>query len=306
MSAIIAVDFGGTKLSVGIADLGLGTVLEKSIRPTPQSANSSIAAVTSMVHSLLAKADSIQPAAIGVSFGGLVSGDGSTIKTSHHVPGWENYPLAEYLESTLNLPVQIINDADAAALGEYHFGAGQGVHSLLYLTVSTGIGAGIVLDGNIYQGETALAGEIGHMVMLPDGPICPCGRRGCLEALASGRSIARSMSNAIRGGRRSNLKASGVTTKQVAAAAAKGDPLAARVWFDAMNWLGIGVANAANLLNPGRVVIGGGLSKAGSLLFDPVRESANRHILDHRLEIQPALLGEDANLLGAGALWEAK
>jgi len=249
---------------------------------------------------------------VGVSFGGPVHGDGRTVRRSFHVPGWAELPLAARLEQLFGVPAAIANDADAAALAEYRFGAGQGVRHLLYVTVSTGIGAGLVLDGRLHRGEHAWAGEIGHLPLKPDGPPCPCGRNGCLEAFASGRSIARAAQQRLRHAddERTLDRASGlwalprehITAQDVATAAAVGDGLAASVWAEAMGWLGLGIAAAANLLNPGRVVIGGGLARAGPLLFDPVRQTAARYLLDPHSTIVSAALGDDVGIIGGAAL----
>jgi len=211
-----------------------------------------------MAKKLLRDSAGDRPKNIGVSFGGLVEMDGGKIRTWHHVPGWENYPLSAYLEEIFQIPSCIANDADAAALGEFHFGAGRGSRNLLYLTVSTGIGGGIITEGELYRGELALAGEIGHMLLQPGGPLCPCGRHGCLEALASGRSIARMMRQRMTGNTANQDGLELNTAKQVAEAARLGNLQALEIWHTAMVCLEIGIASAANLLNPGRVVIGGG------------------------------------------------
>jgi glucokinase len=183
------------------------------------------------------------------------------------------------------------------------------VRHLLYLTVSTGIGGGVIIDGRLYRGERAWAGEVGHMVLKPDGPPCPCGRNGCLESLASGLSVARAAREALLRARHqastsvlAALPPEQISAQSVAAAAAQGDPLARQLWEEAMGWLGIGVASAANLLNPGRVVIGGGLTRAGALLFDPVRRVVAQRTLDPQLEVVPAALGDDVGILGGAAL----
>jgi glucokinase len=249
---------------------------------------------------------------VGVSFGGPVGADGRTVRRSMHVPGWEGFALADRLEREFGVPAQIANDADAAALAEHRFGAGRGTRHMLYLTVSTGIGGGVIVDRRLHRGERAWAGEIGHMPLVPDGPPCPCGRRGCLESLASGLSIAREARDRIQAqspiaDRRSQtvlsaLPADQITARDVAAAAAQGDPLARAVWDAAMLWLGMGIAAAANLLDPGRVVIGGGLTRAGPLLLDPVRQVVAARALDPAVEVVPAALGDEVGVLGGAAL----
>jgi glucokinase len=294
---VLSLDFGGTKLAAGLVELETGSLAARLQIPTPPDAESSIGAILDLAGRMVSS--SIRLEGVGVSFGGLVGRDGRTVRRSHHVPGWDGFPLAERLEAHFQVPAQVTNDADAAALGEYHFGAGRGVGSLLYLTVSSGIGGGIVLDGKLLPGAHALAGEVGHMCLLPDGPLCPCGRRGCLEALSSGRSIARRMTERVP----AHPSGQPWTAQLVAQAAASGDPTAQAVWAEAMRWLGIGIASAANLLDPGRVVVGGGLSRAGAQLFEPVRAAALPVLISSEIEIVPGALDVAANLLGAAALF---
>jgi glucokinase len=321
MSYILGLDFGGTKLAAGLVDPVSGTVVADARCPTPPGgAEASLAMMITMARDLLDpkhvsgpdskdSADAnMQPSltrslahpftlsGIGVSFGGPVEADGRTVRLSMHVPGWEAAPLAERLEATFAAPVVVANDADAAALAEYRYGAGRGVRHMLYLTVSTGIGGGVIIDGRLHRGERAWAGEVGHMVLDPNGPACPCGRNGCLEALASGLSIARAMRERL------GAAAQKMTARDVALAVAAGDAVARDVWNSAMNWLGVGIASAANLLNPGCVVIGGGLTRAGELLFAPVRQIVAQRALDQRLVVLPAALGDDVGIIGGAAL----
>lgn len=296
--AVLGLDFGGTKLAAGLVD-GDGTVLARQQCPTPHDAETSIAAMLCMVADL--RRDARQISAVGVSFGGVVAPDGRQVQFSMHIPGWEALPLAERLEQHLGVPIAVANDADACAVAEHCFGAGRGVQDMLYVTVSTGIGGGVISDGRLYRGARGWSGQVGHMVLQPDGPLCPCGRNGCLEALASGLSVARAMGEAIKRAARP-LPSMPISAEQVAAWAAAGDPLAAQVWDDAMGWLGVGVASAANLLNPACVVIGGGMTNAGEQLFGPVRVIAARRALDPDLLIVPAALGANVGILGGAAL----
>lgn len=288
---ILTLDFGGTKLAAGLIDAATGQVLAAARCPTPGNADLSYAAMRDMARQLLAHAVA-PPRAVGVSFGGPVEADGRTVRLSMHVPGWERAPLAAWVERDFALPCTIANDADAAALAEWRYGAGQGASVLLYLTVSTGIGGGIVIGGAIHRGARAWGGEVGHQTLDPHGPPCDCGRNGCLEALASGRAIARDVAHT--GQQR--------TARDVADAAAAGDAAARAVWERAMGWLGIGIANAANILNPDLVVLGGGLTGAGELLFTPVRQVVAARALDPALRVLPAALGEHVGLLGGAAV----
>jgi len=200
-----------------------------------------------------------------------------------------------------------------AALGEWRFGAGRGCQSLLYITVSTGVGGGWILDGRIYHGADSMAGEIGHMLIQSDGPPCACGRRGCLEAVASGPAIARRARELLEAdaqpgaGLRTLVEGdlTAITAWHVSQAAVAGDPLARQVLDEAACALGLGIANAVTLMNPQRVVVGGGVSKTGPRYFEVVRAAARANtVVGIRVDIVPAALGDDAPLWGAIALAE--
>jgi glucokinase len=228
-----------------------------------------------------------------------------------NLPGWKEVPLRDLLEKRLEIPTFLENDANAAALGEHCFGAGRGSKQMIYITVSTGIGGGFILDGKLYHGADGVAAEIGHMTILPHGPHCGCGNQGCLEALASGTAIAREgRALLLRGlptriAELANQDPKAVSAKLVAEAAQLGDPRAEEIIHKAMDYLGIGVANLVNLLNPELVVIGGSLTKLGETLFDPVRHAINRRtfpIAAGRVQVVPAELGGRAGVCGAAAV----
>lgn len=327
-SYILGLDFGGTKLAAGLVDPASGAVVARASGPTPAGgAEAGMAAMLDLARALLSsdqgpgtKDEMLSSpvvggrwpmVGVGVSFGGPVEADGRTVRLSMHVPGWEGLALADRLERVFGAPAAIANDGDAAGLAEYRFGAGRGVRHMLYLTVSTGIGGGVIVDGRLHRGERAWAGEVGHMVLKPDGPPCPCGRNGCLESLASGLSVARAARGRLQRRRATDVAAGSaldalvpeaITARDVADATARGDPLAREIWEEAMGWLGIGIASAANLLDPGRVVLGGGLTRAGALLFDPVRRVVAQRALDPAIEVVPAALGDDVGILGGAAL----
>lgn len=253
------------------------------------------------------------PTAIGVSFGGPVRASEGMVVLSHHVPGWENFPLRARLEYEFRTRIVMDNDANVAALGETRFGAGRGCSSVLYITVSTGVGGGWVLNGEIYRGATELAGEIGHVVIDPDGPLCVCGRRGCVEQLACGPAIARTASerltkeptrgNLLRAQIQNDL--SQVTALQVNQAALAGDELAREIMRDAASALGFALGNVICLMNPERIIIGGGVSKSGPQYFKHIRAAARANVMPQLREavnIVPATLGDQAPLWGALAL----
>ncbi len=314
MKYVLGLDFGGTKLAAGLVDPKNGKIIRSARMDTPaeKTAKASYAAVVALAKSLDISKKTISH--IGVCFDGPIEPDNRTPRFSMHVTGWENMPLANKFEKEFGIPTVIGNDADAAALAEYHFGAGQGVKHMLYFTISTGIGGGVIIDGKLHRGEHAWAGEMGHMTLKPDGPLCPCGRKGCLEALASGLSVARSAKEQLKNpipkplptnydiSILTKIPRNQITARDIADAARKGDKLAATVWNDAMRWLGIGIASAANILNPGRVVVGGGLTHAGDILFDPVRRTVKSRVMDQTLEVVSAKLRENVGIVGGAAL----
>ncbi|MEA5624944.1 ROK family protein [Nostoc sp. UHCC 0251] len=316
MTLILALDFGGTKLAAALVNVGSKKWLRYERRLSPANANAStdLEIMRSLIYSLLQDA---KPAAIGVSFGGPVDASTGTVRLSHHVAGWENIPLKGLLEEEFGVSVGVDNDANVAALGEHRFGAGQGYDSLFYITVSTGVGGGWILNGQPWRGAGGMAGEIGHMVVDPAGPVCLCGKRGCVERLASGpymaqnareilenqqsRSQEHQRGEMLRGLVKNNLTL--LTGQLVAEAAAAGDDLAKEVLYKAAWALGVGIGNVANLMNPQRFVLGGGVTKAGENFWQVVRQVARDTALPEvDFEIIPAVLGDDAPLWGAVAI----
>jgi len=309
---LLVLDFGGTKLSAAVAAVGerRWRAWRQVLSPPGADARYDLDTMVSLARDLLGGA---RPAAIGVSFGGPVNAAEGAVLLSHHVPGWENVPLREQLVARFGVPAAVDNDANVAALGEWRFGVGQGCHSLLYVTVSTGIGGGWILDRRIYHGADSLAGEIGHMTVQPGGPVCTCGRRGCLEAVAAGTAIAQrardrltaepQVGEILRG--LVGGDAGAVTAKHVSQAAEAGDELAQQVLEEAAQAVGFGIGCAIALMNPERVVVGGGVAKFGERYFQVVRAAARANVLQGmRVDIVPAALGDDAPLWGAIALAE--
>ena len=309
---LLALDFGGTKHTAAVVCCGEREWRAHRCIFSPPGADAAydVKTMRTLARELLVGE---QPAAIGVSFGGPVDATADTVRLSYHVPGWENVPLRQMLEAEFGAPASVDNDANAAALGEHRFGAGRGIDSLLYITVSTGVGGGWILDGRLWRGAGGLAGEIGHTVVDPDGPVCSCGRRGCVERLAAGPAIAQrarewleaqpERGQILRTLAGQNLET--VTAELVSQAAAQGDELA----WDALEiaaWaLGVGIGNAANLVNPQRFVLGGGVTKAGARFWEVLRRVTRQTALPGiDLDVVPAALGDDAPLWGAVALAE--
>lgn len=307
---VLALDIGGTKLATAAVH-ETGDVLAERMQATSASAAPSgiLDTLFAMAEETLAEAGLSRDdlSGVGVSFGGPVDFAGGKAVTCHHLPGWENYALRDVIADRTGLPTIVDNDANAAALGEVMFGAARGRRHVLYLTVSTGVGGALVLDGRVHRGAGSMAGEIGHTVVVPDGPVCTCGQRGCLEAVASGPAIARAAREEIAAGKSTVLAAvpaCDLTAKHVAEAAPR-DAVAARVLADAGRHLGMAIAAAVNLINPELVVIGGGVSQAGEALFGPIRTTVSRLAAAESvrdLRIVPGTLGQRGGLLGAAAL----
>lgn len=323
MRPLLALDFGGTKHTVGIADAKRVAAIARGERPanldawqghervfSPPGADAEhdLQTVLALARRLLAGA---QPAAIGVSFGGPVDFETGIVRLSDHVPGWEQMPLRQLLEDAFGAAAAVDNDANVAALGEHCYGAGRGVKHLLYVTVSTGVGGGWILNGEPWRGAQGLAGEIGHTLVDPAGPRCICGNQGCVERLASGPFMAEDARAAVAADpsegpllqRLAGGDPAAITGKLVAEAAAEGDALAQALLARSGWALGTGVANAANLVNPQRVVLGGGVTKAGAYWWQTVRAAVSATIRPQvEVEVVPAGLGDDAPLWGAVAL----
>lgn len=224
-----------------------------------------------------------------------------------NIPEWVNMSLKEHLQRHFKIRVELGNDANLAALGEWRFGAGRGHHHLIYLTVSTGIGGGVIVDDRLLLGVQGLAGELGHVTVIPDGPLCPCGQPGHLEAVASGTGIARWVQQELAKGAESRLRdVPSPSSKQVAQAACEGDALAIQAFERAGYYIGIALANYLHIFNPSIIIIGGGVSRSGSLLMDPIRRSLTEHaMIPHYLKelvLTVSALGDDAGLMGALAL----
>ena len=320
MTLILALDFGGTKLAAATVHAGSQQWLgyERRLSPANANADTDLEIMRSVINSLLKGA---KPEAIGVSFGGPVDATTGKVRLSHHVLGWENVPLRDLLEEEFGVPAYVDNDANVAALGEYRFGAGQGYDSLFYMTVSTGVGGGWILNGKPWRGAEGMAGEIGHMVVDPAGPVCLCGKRGCVERLASGPYMAQDVREVLRNeppsrqgrqGRRGevlrglvgdNLEL--ITGRVVSEAAIAGDDLAKEILYRASWALGVGIGNVANLNNPQLFVLGGGVMKAGEDFWEVLRSVARETALPEvNFEIVSAALGDDAPLWAAVALAE--
>jgi len=281
------VDLGGTKIYSAVVDRA-GTVLGDDLRRTDDTPGP-----TAVIERIVASLEAATAAAgttrtslggVGVAAPGPVKASTGHVLYPPNLAGWRDVPLGTILGERLGLRVLVENDANAAALGEYAMGSGRGSEVMVYTTVSTGIGGGIVLGGLLYRGVDGAAGELGHMVIRQGGPRCHCGRLGCLEALASGTAIAREGRIAIEAGRAPLLRpmvdqqGGQVTAELVAEAASNGDNDARAIVRDAGVALGLGLASIVDVLNPDVLVIGGGVAKIGSLFVEPAEETLRRAI----------------------------
>jgi len=309
----LAVDLGGTKILAAVLSPD-GKVISRMYCLTL--ANKGFEAIInrllSVAGQVLAKAK-LRPTdllGIAIAAAGIIDVKKGIIATSPNLPGWHNVPLGKIVADKIGSTTYLINDASAAALGEHLFGVGQGAENMVYLTVSTGIGGGLIIGGELYLGADGCAGELGHITIEPHGPKCGCGNAGCLEVLASGTAMAREAGERIMRGEASYIvqllegNMENLTAEIVAAAARKGDQLACEVVAKAANYLGIGLANLVNIFNPDVIVIGGGVSKMGEMLLRPVRKVVKDRAFQlpaRTVRIVRSRLGDDAGIIGAAA-----
>jgi glucokinase len=303
---LLGFDIGGTKTAVAVATTDARDVEETPIVhtfSTPPRADAALADAIAIARGLVGERPVL---AIGVSFGGPVERGPQTRVRSRHVPGWSDIRLGDELRVAFNAPVSIENDANAGAIGEA-LAAGDWATTLVYLTISTGIGGAVMIDGQLHRGRSGLAGEIGHLPMASDGPLCSCGHRGHLEALASGPAIARAAMAALTGGLpESSLgrivsEHGALTARDVAEAAAAGDGLAVSVLASAGRHIGHAVAISAMILDPDLVIVGGGVSLAGESLWRPLRDEVEAQLasLGVAPAIRPAAHGSESALRGS-------
>ena len=306
---IVGIDLGGTKIGTGVVGPD-GAVLSSDYRPTAagEGPDAVIARMVSGVGRALEAAGMTahDVAGIGIGAPGPLDIPRGLLTEPPNLPGWHDVPLRQIIAERTGLATYLENDANAAAIGEYLYGGGRGTRNMVYVTVSTGIGGGLILDGQIYHGTSGGAGEIGHMTILARGPHCGCGNRGCLEALASGTALAREGQERVDRGvptRIAELAQGAVSARHVVQAMREGDPYAADIVREAMGYLGIGMANVVNLFNPERIVIGGGLTALGQDLLAPVRRAIPLHAFSSaaaQVTVCLAALGASVGIVGAG------
>jgi len=306
----IGVDVGGTKVAAGLVD-EKGVIVRRTRRPTPSASPDDVEDVIAACVAELAEGVAVE--AVGIGAAGFVTADRSTVLVAPNL-SWRDEPLRDAVSERVGLPCVVENDANAAAWGEYRFGAGRGQDFLVVVTVGTGIGGGVVLDGVLQRGRHGIGAEVGHMQVVRGGRRCGCGQDGCWEQYCSGRALlheAREIAGVRRDyGRRllelGGGRIEGIEAVEVTQAAREGDPAAIECFEVVGGWLGQGMADLAAVLDPGAFVLGGGVSDAGELLLDPVRRTfaarltgaGNRPVA----EVLLAELGNDAGIVGAADL----
>lgn len=316
MTKRIGIDVGGTNVKIALVD-GEGKIIYSNSVPTyaqmgyEYTVNNIKQAIRDLMKETNTDAKEIE--GIGFDFPGQVDYKTGVVKLAPNIPGWVNVPIAQMIEEEFNIPTRIDNDVRCAALGELKFGAGKGCENFVCITVGTGIGSGLVINGQLVRGAANAAGEIGHIkLQMNGGPICGCGDTGCLEAFASGPSIVAMAQEYLKGGKSTKFRemagADGEITPYIVAKAAEaGDPVAKRIFEIVGTYIGMGLVSVINLLNPEKVIIGGGVAAAGDLLLDPIRKTIKERamiVAGNSVEIVPAELGNSAGVIGASMLVE--
>ncbi|MFI6869556.1 ROK family glucokinase [Nocardia sp. NPDC050406] len=308
----VGVDVGGTNIRASVVD-GSGEVLDTVTAPTPQSAQALEDGLARAVRELCGR----HPiGAVGLAVAGFVDEDRATVRFAPHLP-WEDAPVAKRLTDRLGLPVILEHDANSAMWAEYRFGAAAGGHNVVLVAIGTGIGAALLVGGQLYRGSYGVAPELGHVQVVPNGRACACGKRGCWERYCSGTALADTALEALAiDPRRSTILAreefrdpGSLTGRRVAGAAQDGDPVALAVMADFARWLGLGLAAVSDIFDPDIIVIAGGVSTSAPLFLDDAREHYAQSITGakHRplARIRSAQLGEAAGMIGAAELARA-
>ena len=308
----IGIDVGGTNVKIALVN-DKGNIIYSNSIPTraemgyEYTINNMKEAISELLKETKSEAKSIE--GIGFGFPGQIDYKKGIVRLAPNIPGWVEVPIAEIIEKEFGIPTRVDNDVRCAALGELNYGAGKGCENLICITVGTGIGSGLVINGKLVRGASNAAGELGHIKLdMHGGPLCGCGDRGCLEAFASGPSIVALAEEYIKGGKSTKyreLANPDITPYIVSEAAKQGDPVAKRIFTIVGEYIGIGLASVVNLLNPEKIIIGGGVAAAGDILLNPIKENLIKRampIAASAVEIVPAQLGNSAGVIGASLL----
>ncbi len=306
--SVLALDIGGTKLAVAMMTPD-GRTHGFLSEPTDKhrGPDAVIAHLFDMGRRSIAAAGLGAPASVGISCGGPLDAPAGVLTHPLHLPGWIDIPIVAMAAEEFGVPAVVENDATAAVLAEHRYGAAQGAGIALYLTLATGVGGGSIIDGRLHRGAAGNGGEFGHLTVRPGGRDCLCGRRGCLEAYASGTSIAARAQDALATDMRSSTlrDLAVVRAEDVSSAARAGDGLAAELWQETTAVLGQAVTDLVNVFEPHVVVLGGGVTRSGSQLLDPVRTIVQTTAMPPaaaRVTVTLAGLGDEVCVVGAGAL----
>lgn len=307
METFVVADIGGTQIRAAVFQTGNpNPIVVKKIRTKDK--------LQTPTERLIALFKEIWPTeqqvkAIVVAVPGYLDKNEGIVFEAPNVPGWIDLPLRQLLADQFHVPILLGNDANLAAIGEWRYGVGKGHDNLLYITISTGIGGGALVNGRLMEGHRGLAGEFGHFTVIPEGPLCGCGHRGHLEAVAAGPAIARYVSERIALGAKSSLEGvANPSAADVSQAAQAGDALALQAITRAGTYIGHTLADFIHLFNPSIVILGGGVIAAGNLILDPIKKALPEYILGNsyldQMQIVTASLGDNAGLIGALALAE--
>ncbi|OGS24624.1 MAG: hypothetical protein A2297_05895 [Elusimicrobia bacterium RIFOXYB2_FULL_48_7] len=303
---VVGVDLGGTTVSIALFNRNLD--MKKHVVVPTEAAKGIdyiLTKISKCISGLIEEEQIIKSDLSGIGFGspGPLNTDKGIVFSSPNLKGWKNVPVKKLMEKKTGIPVYLENDANAAALGEWRKGSGKGVKNMLFVTLGTGVGGGLVLNGRLFHGKNDAAGEIGHVVLFPDGIKCNCGNHGCIEMYSSATGIVRRTKEALKTGIKSTLSQhdANFTSKDVHQAALKRDKLACRIMEDTGKYLGIVFSSISHLLDLDMIVIGGNVSNAGKMLLDPIRkEFLLRTMYPARnVKIAKASLGPDAGVIGA-------
>jgi len=305
---VAAIDMGATHVNIALADFSAKIIEETSLPfDINQGPQVCLAEVSRILRELV---DRIgirisQLTAVGVGVPGPVIKDAGMVMSPPIMPGWDRFPIRDTLEKEWGCPVSLNNDAELGALGEWAYGAGRGEKNLAYIKVGSGIGAGLIINQQIYGGTTGSAGEIGHITIDENGPLCTCGNHGCMEAFAGGNAIATQAKKMVQSGKRtllSNIPIESLTAQEVAESARRGDLPSQEIIMRAGTFIGIAIAGLVNLFNPSAVIIGGGVAQAGDLLTTSIRQAVRERSLrasEQGVHITTAMLGRRSSLMGA-------
>ena len=306
---VIGADLGGTLIRAIRTDLEGRKAARAEIQTLAQEDSEAILGrIFQMIQQASDGADPSEVLGIAIGAPGPIDELGR-LHDPPNLPGMKEFSLGERIQDRFQIPSYAGNDGNLAAFGELRFGAGRGLEDLIYMSIGTGVGGGIINDGKLLLGAHGFAAEIGHQTLVPDGPLCACGQPGHLEALASGPSIARQAKERLQAGASSTIDhyreaGNELTGKSVTDAARHGDELALEVLTEAATYIGLGLVNLIHILEPQRILLGGGVSQAGELLFEPIRQTVHDRVMSpvfRGVEIQPAALGKDVGLMGAVA-----